>query len=368
MIKIIVNNEEISINGVQASLPKDTEIAGCRPKFWIRNSEGFDYLVKKPRSKDTLEHVGEVIFSNLFQNLDISQVVYSLAELHKENDSPSITCFCRSYKIKDSLSEEEKSKAINTSENEISGALLQEAHTKRLRTSKKIFTIDEYKKILDDMYPDSKGFKGKEATITHLEKTTILDYLTLQPDRHASNISFFVDTTPGKGRICPVPVFDSGNIFGLSYGNKTRKDLMKETDELRQQGLHVKQMGKYSKSPVLGISTPYSENDEDGLEKFEEELAERILSNEELKKFYFQAKQVNVASAFTPDVKKALGNQADDIENFASTVYNARIERLDSIIKAKLAARFAGTLKQKAESMQKESAPTMQLSNGIEQV
>ena len=308
-------------------VPEEEKI-GARNKFWMKHPDNDKRFLVKYAIE--MEDLGEVLFYEFCRqgNLDIDVVPYQMAEV-KGKDGMETACVCPSYIRENTAEEEHSAERIYGKYNK--QAKIYSANPEREPNLD--FTIHQYRKMLEDKYP---GYQGIEEALTHITKMTILDYFTLQEDRHFGNFSFFVSPEDAKEKkITAVPVYDSGNIWGLSHPRDG--NIIHETkDALRN-------------VPLLGIMTPTAAikqantgkmrvatppKDEQTMLTFEQELAEVIVLDDELAAFYNQVRGVNLSK-----VLDSVGDMLDErTKKSIMTFMNARKGRLDKSIEAAKAA------------------------------
>ncbi len=340
MIKIKkINNNQVVLNGNTFETFEETR--GKREKFWIGglySNRKRDFLVKIDRNETSCESFGEVLFSELCKMVNFPCVNYHLVKVENEYGEITDGVACENYNTSDK-------------DMEISGFNL--GHTYSFlqydnQNGKKIDpqnNIDFYLKAIKYLGPD---IQEENLTIIRNDmlKLALMDFLTLQGDRHWYNISFSMNCLFGENSLSLTKAYDNGSCFLLNRG-------IKKIQDYSEQFLRCKNIGNLiedytlTKMPLLGISTTTSKLDEekDGMKvligtrskedylNFKKELAHEILTNPEIYNFYIKLKQnLNVKQA-VDNLNKKGDIIPECVSNVASIILKSKFSTLDKTIK-----------------------------------
>jgi hypothetical protein len=306
-------------NGVKYKVPVE-ELRGAREKFWMKNLYGGpDFLVKKGMN---LEDVGEVLFYEFCRQgcLDVDVVPYHMEEINFGTHLETAVV-CPSYLYR------------RDPTTEFSGArvfkMYNESPINANDKKRDHYTINNYRRMLEFLFPEHKGI---EKSMTHLTKMAMLDYITLHKDRHFDNFAFFISPNDYEEKeISPVPIYDSGSIFGLAK-RRDEKNILNDLDRA------------IKTPPMLGVVTPIvpvykcstgnlrvdaPQVNLETVETFEKELAESIVLEPKLGTFYTRIKKTKLDRVFSK-----VGHFLDDktLYNIESFIHKRRV-RLEEQVK-----------------------------------
>lgn len=334
-------DDKVILDGQEMSLSADTR--GKRAKFWIESGKTErkrDYLVKFSRNEVSCENFGEILFSRLCQQVGLDCVDYHLVTVEEgqeqsqgvisENYNASINDFeVSAYTLAEAYK--------NFSYDNFAGLEIESKHT-----------IDFYIEALKVVTKCSDSVLEKLRN--DLLKLSLLDYLTMQSDRHWFNISFSLNSLIGDDSLKLTKIYDSGNCFLLNRGRRTISEYAKQFARSRNLDKLIFDY-TVTKQPMLGLSTDLtqletsikddntagsqkmiSRCDVKSLEIFERELAEEIVRNAELGNFFALAIDKLSVEEAVKDIRESEGDCPDYVEQVATSILDCKKRRLQKLV------------------------------------
>lgn len=207
-------------------------------------------------------------------------------------------------------------------------------------------TVYEYMKELKSLYGSRLGEQKIQTFKQYLLQMALLDYATCQTDRHWGNIGWMRDSQVGMQTMTYIPLYDNESCFLL---NKSLEwiDALAEKLEKTKNGKKTvigPMVNGADRTPRLGVKTattickdgvkilkkPLIPGQRTNIEVFQEEIADEILNNKKLEKFYKKIKGLNL--------KKELQECEyfpESVISVVSSIWEVRIEQLEQILQRK---------------------------------
>lgn len=205
-------------------------------------------------------------------------------------------------------------------------------------------TVYEYIKQLEYLYPHRLDKDKIEEMKDYLLKIAVLDFLTLQKDRHWGNLGFMANQIKGIKSLTYIPVFDSECCFCLDEPLSTIEAYSQIVRNNKNPYSRLIRPMANSKSnvPLLGIKRTLVDNDisnrlvyrkfkkdeeQSNYEIFLEDLVEELNKNPKLMAFYKNLKEFDLKGKMLQ-----VGYFPDAVIDIAPELYKERINMIEKAL------------------------------------
>ncbi len=315
---------------------------GANCKFWIKNNtipEGLLFKYSRLRgSKDDAPlkttFYGEFIVDMIAYHTGLEHTGYYPCEIHMNDGSILVGSLSTNYKqgIYDKeFSAKNIDERYRNSQYDNNDGIINEVERNTVYGS-----IEQLKYLYPHRFSDERFDEFKD----YLLKLSLLDFLTIQIDRHWGNYGWMFNEQEGIKSLTAIPTFDNECCFCLddvpekaeavAFNIKNTKDPMGR--------IIMPKAGSKKNTPLLGIKTATCVNDKGDrivpraskpgeinvYDVYLDELAFEIENNPELKEFYERVKNFNLKA----EMKNA-GYFPDAIMDVVSALFEARLKMLN---------------------------------------
>lgn len=325
------------------NLHDDQRGANC--KFWIKSSaipNGLLFKYPELRSNGEImaNSYGELLVSLICDRLDISHTPYYPCRFQLKNGTTLVGTICPSYRTKEYDTE--------YSASNITTRYIQSQYDNNYGKISpiKYNTVYEYLKEIKDLYPKVVQVSGINQLKTSLLKLALLDFATMQVDRHWGNFGFLNNSQKGMRTIMVTPIFDNGCSFNGDKPISKMSTLSHAIDHNRKWEKHVIDpmiKGKEN-APLLGIKTPlvtlkdehalikrkYYDGEPSNVEIFADEITNEILENKNIARFYQSMCKLDVEEIFEKSAYFP-----PEVINVASKIWQGRMKILENCLEQK---------------------------------
>lgn len=335
------------------TLEPGEEFKGANCKIWLtdKNNKSNSFLFKSNVSNDNQTKpnlmYGEIIIGHICDHVGLDHTNYHLCQIC-DNIGKQICVGTLSANYRKNIYDTELS-AKNISDR-YKNSMYNNNHGRKVHME--LNTVYEYIKQINFMYSNRLSKNEIEDIKQYMLKIALLDYLTIQVDRHNGNYGCMYVSSKGIKSATYIPIYDNECCFFLhkrpekigAFLQRLSDNRVKEKDKLKQ--INALAAGKDS-TPILGIYTSIVELGSHGefikkkntenktnLEIFINELAEEILQNNNLAKFYDKLKIVNIENL------NKNNDIPNDIAHYANILFNKRVEMLESALTYKILNEF----------------------------
>lgn len=321
------------------------DFRGANGKFWVSNKDVPEGLLfKYPQQKNS-----EELLANNYGELLVDLICESLAMEHT-NYYPCKVVLLNGQTLEGTLSPSYRSPQYDTeySAQNITTRYMQSQYDNNYGyvAPMEHNTVYEYLKQIKLLYPKWVQNVGIKQLKDNLLRLALLDFATLQIDRHWGNFGFLNNSSKGMRSIKMIPTFDNGCSFN------TDKPLVRV--EALNRSLHntknwdkriiIPMVTGKENAPLLGIKTSlvqvkdntvlvnrkYKAPEKSNVDIFLDEITDEIMQNPDLERFYKKMLTLNAEEIFTKS-----GYFPDYVTNIASKLWNARVNLLQKSLEDK---------------------------------
>lgn len=318
---------------------------GANCKFWIKSSaipNGLMFKYPELRSNGEImaSSYGELLVSLLCDHLEVDHIPYYPCRFQLKNGSTLVGTICPSYKTNEYDTE--------YSASNITTRYIQSQYDNNFGKVSEIKynTVYEYLKEIKDLYPKVVQVSGLNQLKTSLLKLALLDFSTMQVDRHWGNFGFLNNSKKGMRTIKVIPMFDNGCSFNGDKPISKMETLSHAIDHNKKWEKHVidPMVSGKENAPLLGIKTPlvtlkderalikrkYYESEPSNVEIFADEITDEILNDKTMARFYQSMQNLDVEKIFTKS-----GYFPPEVINVASKIWQGRMNILENCLEQK---------------------------------
>lgn len=204
-------------------------------------------------------------------------------------------------------------------------------------------TVYEYIKQLRSLYGNRIGSNKLEEFKEYLLEMALLDYATCQTDRHWGNIGWMSVLEMGVSTMRYIPLYDNESCFLFNKSLEYLDDLAEKIEKSKNGKKTVVEpiVNGADRTPRLGIKTattickdgikilkkPTIPGQKTNIEVFQEEIAQEILTNKKLEKFYRKLKNLNLRKEL-----EDCDYFPESIITIASNIWEVRLEQLEKML------------------------------------
>ena len=321
------------------------DIRGANCKFWINNeSVPHGLLFKYPHLRQNGEimanNYGELLVDLICDKIGMEHTSYYPCKFILADGTELEGTLCPSY----------RSSEYNTeySAHNITTRYIQSQYDNNFGfvAPMQHNTVYEYIKQITTLYPKWVQKTGISQIKDYLLKIALLDFATMQVDRHWGNFGYQTNSKKGMSSVKVIPLFDNGCSFNgdkpISKMTTLNRSIV--TNKHWDKRVILPMVTGKENAPLLGIKTSlvelqgertlvnrkYSENEPSNVEIFANEISEEILQNKSLAKFYESLTKLNVEQLF-----KESGYFPNEVINVASKIWQGRMQILQHALSIK---------------------------------
>ncbi len=311
---------------------------GAREKFWLArrlNNKEINnlFLFKANMYHDSNEDIGEVLYYQLAKQVGLKSCQCQLATYLKDGKK-QYGIVSKNYRLNDELVE-------------LSGKTLLQHYSNVFydnnngKTPYMTHSVKTYVEALKYLFPN-QGINFKQIE-TSLSKMAILDYLTYNVDTHWQNITFLFNEKEGLHTLKAVEGVDKGNIFYLHKHTPLRNTYLQQMKNGDKQFMQSLLGESKQHNPAFSITVPttfanmssdcqiLNQTNNTG-KTFAQDLAESIVKNPELTKFYNSIqKNLNLESAFE-FISHYSTHLTPETQELSNLLLNNRMEQLKTAV------------------------------------
>lgn len=319
---------------------------GANCKFWIKNStipEGLLFKYSRLRGADDDEPLkttfyGEFIVDMISYHTGLEHTGYYPCEIHMKDGSFLIGSLSTNYKqgIYDKeFSAKNIDERYKNSQYDNNDGVINEVECN---------TVYGCVEQLRYLYPHRISEERLEEFKTYLLKLALLDFSTIQIDRHWGNFGWMFNEQEGIKSLTTIPTFDNECCFCLDDVLKKVEAVALNVKSVRDPmtRIIIPKASSKKNAPLLGIKTSTCVNDKgnrivpkpiksgepNNYDVFLSELAEELQSNKELRDFYERLKNFDLEA----EMNRA-GYFPQSITDVVKLLFEARINMVDNALK-----------------------------------
>ncbi len=315
---------------------------GANCKFWMKNNnirEGLLFKYSKLRTADQTTPLkttfyGEFIVDMLCYHTGLEHTGYYPCEIHMKDGSFLIGSLSTNYKqgyYDKEFSAKNIDERYKNSQYDNNDGVVKDVECN---------TVYGFIEQLAYLYPHRIGKETLNAFKNYLLKVALLDFVTMQIDRHWGNYGVMFNEKFGIKSLVNIPTFDNECCLCLD-------DVLEKMEAIAQNIACTKDpmkriiMPKASSkkmTPLLGIKTATCINDKgsrlvpkpletgkpNNYDVFLSELVEEIQNNSELANFYGKIKNFDLKS----EMKRA-GYFPDSVTEVVTMLFDARLKMIE---------------------------------------
>ena len=321
------------------------DIRGANCKFWIKNeSVPHGLLFKYPHLRQNGEimanNYGELLVDLICDKIGMDHTSYYPCKFILQEGTELEGTLCPSY----------RSSEYNTeySAHNITTRYIQSQYDNNFGfvAPMEHNTVYEYLKQIKTLYPKWVQKSGISQMKDYMLKMALLDFLTMQVDRHWGNFGYLTNSKKGMSSVKVIPLFDNGCSFNgdkpISKMTTLNRSIV--TNKHWEKRVILPMVSGKENSPLLGIKTSlvelkgertlvnrkYSENEASNVEIFANEIVDEISENKSLAKFYESLTKLDVEKLFIES-----GYFPDEVVTVASKIWQGRMQILQQTMEQK---------------------------------